>query len=175
MKTKIHFAVMLLGIVGAGCAITLETVFIPTDSSGWKFGSGSDRKGRTIAEYVPSNESINNWSKLLTIQFLEGERSSPFAVMEAIRSRIQARCPGTAWNVIRQETSSVLYEWRISDCPGNTDQHEIARLLKGNDGIHRIAYVAKVPNIAAAERERWLNALSDAYVEKGGQRVVLDP
>lgn len=175
MKTKIHLAAALLGIVICGCATTIETAFVPGDSSGWKLGYGSDRRGRTIAEYVPHHESIDNWSRLLTIQFLEGERSSPLAVMERLRSRIQTRCPGASWSVIRQETSSVLYEWKISGCPGNPDQNEIARLLRGNDGVHRIAYVEKVLNMATAERDKWVNAFSNAYVVKGGQRVVLAP
>lgn len=175
MKTRKQVAVALLGIVISGCATTIETAFVPGDSSGWKLGHGSDRRGRTIAEYVPHYESINNWSKLLTIQFLEGERSPPLAVMERLRSRIQTRCPGAFWSIIRQEPSSVLYEWKISGCPGNPDQNEIARLLRGNDGVHRIAYVEKVPNMTAAERDKWINAFSDAYVVKGGQRVVLAP
>lgn len=145
------------------------------DSSDWKLGSGSDRKGRTIAEYVPSSESINNWSKLLTIQFLEGEQSSPLAVMDEVKSKMQARCPDVAWNIIHQQPSDVLYEWKISGCSGNPDQHEIARLLTGSDGVHRIAYVEKVLSIAPVERDKWIRAFSDAYVEKGGQRVVLAP
>lgn len=173
MKAKIAVVLLFLSIVLAGCATSLETVFIPGDSSGWKFGSGSDRKGQTLVEYVPRDESINNWSKLLTIQFLEDAQSTPGALMEAARTRMQARCPNVSWNVIREDTTSVLYEWKISGCSGNPDQNEIARLLKGNDGVHRIAYVEKTSNITAPEREKWIKAFSDAYVEKDGQRVVL--
>lgn len=172
MKIKIRFAVALFVVVVSGCT-SLETVFIPGDSSDWKLGSGSNRKGQTFVEYVPRNESINNWSRLLTIQFLEGDPSTPLSSMEAVRSRMQARCPGVSWNIIHQDASSVLYEWKISGCAGNPDQHEIARLLRGNDGIHRIAYVEKTSSIPSAQRERWVKAFLNAYVEKDGQRVTL--
>jgi hypothetical protein len=157
-----------------GCSTTLETVAVPTDSSGWKLGAGSDRKGRTIAEFVPRNETINNWTRLFTIHFIEGERSPPLEVMRPLQAAMQKRCPGSTWSVLRQDALSVLYEWRISGCGNNPDQHEIARLLKGNDGVHRVAYVQK-PIIPEDERAKWLKALSEAYVEKAGKRVVVAP
>ncbi len=163
--------VALLG----GCATALESVYIPADSSGWKLGYGSDRRGQTIAEYVPSNESINNWTKLLTIQFLEGENRSPSAVMDDLKSRMQSRCPGSYWSVISQDSVSILYEWNIKGCSPNPDQHEIARLLKGNDGVHRIAYVEKTSAMNQAIREKWIASFKEAYVEKGGKKVVLVP
>jgi len=165
------FAVMLF----AGCATTLESVYVPGDSSGWKMGFGSDRRGQTIAEYVPANESINNWSKLLTIQFLEGERRSPPIVMEDLKRSMQTRCPGSFWNIIQQDSASVLYEWKIADCANNADQHELARLLKGNDGVHRIAYTEKTKAISSVVRDKWINALTGAYVVKGSKKVALTP
>jgi hypothetical protein len=166
--------VALVCLVLAGCSTTLETVFVRADSSGWKLGAGSDRPGQTIAEYVPRGESINNWTQLLSIQFLEGETSRPREVMRKLQTLMQTRCPGSMWDVVHEDSASVLYEWRITKCGASADQHEVARLLKGNDGVHRVAYVQK-PSIPVDERARWIKALSDAYVEKAGQRVVVAP
>jgi hypothetical protein len=95
--------------------------------------------------------------------------------MKKLQAMMQTRCPGSMWNIIRQDPVSVLYEWKISRCGNNPDQHEVARLLKGNDGVHRVAYVEKVNSLPASERERWIKVFSDAYVEKGGQKVVIAP
>ena len=159
----------------SGCATSLESVYVPADSLGWKLGSSSDRRGQTIAEYVPSNESINNWSKLLTIQFLEGERRNPTAVMEDLKALMKARCPNSYWGVIAQNSTSTLYEWKITNCSANPDQHEIARLLRGNDGEHRIAYTEKTNAMNPATREKWIASFKEAYVLKGGKKVVLAP
>jgi hypothetical protein len=43
------------------------------------------------------------------------------------------------------------------------DQIEIARLLGGNDGVHRVAFVRKGLDFAPGEREKWLEAFSKAY------------
>lgn len=96
-------------------------------------------------------------------------------VMEDIKASMQARCPGSFWNIINQDSASVMYEWKIVDCASNPDQHEIARLLKGNDGVHRIAYTEKTKALSSVVRDKWINALTDAYVEKGGKKVVLTP
>jgi hypothetical protein len=162
-------------LLTTNCANTIETVYIPSDSSGWKFGSGSDRRNHTIAEFVPSDESIDNWTRLLTIQFIEGESRSPQSLMDVLKSTMLERCPGSYWEVISQDSLSTLYEWKITNCSDNPDQHEIARLLRGNDGLHRIAYTEKTSEMDAATHEIWISTFKDAYVEKGGKKVVIVP
>jgi len=159
----------------AACATTLETVYVPADIRGWKLGYGSNRPGATIKEFIPASETISDWSRMVTIQFLEREQRSPSVLMQDLEARMRARCPSAKWAVISQDATSITYEWALSGCPGQSDQHEMARLLKGNDGVHRVAYVRKVPQLDSSDRDTWLKALANAYVEKGGQRVVVAP
>jgi len=160
----------------AGCAgIPLETVSVPAQSDGWKMGYGNERRGRTILELIPTNESISSWSRMLTIQFLEGMRQPPRAVMTSLEAEMRSRCPNALWNVIAEDATSITYQWSISNCGGQPDQIELARLLKGNDGVHRVAYVRKGTAFDPSERETWLTALSNAYVTKDGKRVVVAP
>jgi hypothetical protein len=112
---------------------------------------------------------------MFTIQFLEGTRDSPHAVMNTLKAQMLARCPNARWNVLAEDASSVTYRWSISNCPGQSDQMELARLLQGNDGVHRIAYVHKGSAFAPGESEPWLTAFANAYVEKNGARVVVAP
>lgn len=163
------FLVLLL----SSCATTLETVYIPAENAGWKQGYAVNKSGVTLIEYIPANESIENWSRIFTIQFLQGMRESTSTTAKTLRSIMLKNCPNTQWEVITEESLSVTYERKTLACKGG-DEYEIARLLKGNDGIHRISYTAKNP-IPEAERNKWLKALAEAYVEKGGQRVIVNP
>jgi hypothetical protein len=169
-----HAAIACLLVIGA-CATTLETVYVPADNRGWKVGSGSNRPGATLVEFVPTTESIGNWSRMFTIQFLEGEKRTPNTVMKALETQMRARCPNAKWGVVSEDSTSVTYEWAISGCSGHPDQHEVSRLLKGNDGVHRIAYVRKTNQLEGNERDTWLKAFANAYVEKGGKRVAVAP
>jgi hypothetical protein len=170
---------LLLALVVAlvGCATPLETasLHVPDSVGKWKTGGGSERRGRTLAEFVPQDESIDNWSRLLTVQFIEQKGVSPLECMDRLRATMQSRCPGSSWQIIQQDSASVLYEWSIARCGSNPDQHEIARLLKGNDGIQRIAFTRKNAELEPSEREQWIRIFSEAYVVKDGQRVVVAP
>ncbi|MEQ1935077.1 MAG: hypothetical protein ABL962_14555 [Fimbriimonadaceae bacterium] len=170
-----HTVIVGLLILLSACATTLETVYVPAENRGWKVGSGSNQPGATLVEFIPTAESIGNWSRMFTIQFLEGGKRSPRAVMKVLESQMRARCPGSKWGVVNEDPASVTYEWSLSGCAGHPDQHEVARLLKGNDGVHRIAYVRKTAQLDDTERNTWLKAFANAYVEKGGQKVVVAP
>ena len=157
----------------SGCATMLETVYVPAENTGWKQGYGVNKPGVTLIEYIPTNESIDNWSRIFTIQFLEGMRDSTSSTVKTLQSIMLGNCSNTKWDVITEESLSVTYERSTLNCKGG-NEYEVARLLKGNDGIHRISYTAKSP-IPETERNKWLKAFSEAYVEKGGQRVIVNP
>jgi len=84
---------------------------------------------------------------------------------------MKSHCPNAKWNVLAQDPYLLIMNGQLKIAMDRSDQKEIARLLKGNDGIHRIAYVRKVPKLEDAEREVWLKAFSEAYVENDGRLV----
>jgi hypothetical protein len=171
-------SVLVCCVVAAGCAgIAIETTYIPAPTSGWKVGHARDEgwfgKGN-IVELVPENESINSWTKLITIQFFERSKVLPRAAMEGVHQHILQACHGNVgWEVIKEDETSILYEWRGQDCTTGGTQHEISKYLKGNAGLHRAAYTEKVSQMDKETHDRWVGYLSNAYVEKGGKRVVI--
>lgn len=162
---------MVLALVG--CASTLETVYVPAENKGWKVGSGTNRPGETFVEFIPTEESTSNWSRMFSIQFLEGKRDSPQRVMDTLQTRMRAHCPEAQWATISENATSVTYQWSVLNCAGQMDQIEIARVLSGNAGVHRIAFVRKGTSFAPGEKEKWLDAFSRAYVLKDGRPVVV--
>lgn len=70
--------------------------------------------------------------------------------------------------------------WRGSEfmkpsgkCTNHATQSEIVKLIKGNDGIHRIAFTQKTKKITGDFRKHWLASLKKAYVTKGGARITI--
>ena len=173
MKTnpRIILGAAITMVVVSSCAVTLETIAVPAEQSSWQLAYGINRQRATMKEFVAPGETLSNWSRMLTIQFLEGERASPRQVVERARKNMQAECPGAELTVISEDALSVTYEWWTGTCTRETSQHEVARLIRGNDGVHRVAYVRKVPRLETQEREKWLQILSEAYVIKGERRV----
>ena len=169
--------------LGSACASTpLESVFVPNPNNDLKVVYAHDQPGvGTITEYVPANEELANWRHLLTIQFLEGDRRTPEVLVAALEKQAGQHGGTLEWAILDRDAHSVLYEWSLSDCPKQgaayQDQCELARVLRGNDGLHRIAYTERARSMDAASRAHYLEAFRAATVIKGpeGTPVVVAP
>ena len=162
-----------------GClSAPLETTVVPVDLQGWE-GRGVDLgRGRgTITELHPPGESLDDWTQLVTLQFLEGSERSPREAMDVLRSAMQARASAdvsVTWRVLDETDTSITYEWSIAGSREHADQVELARLLEGQDGLHRVAFAKHGVAFSAEERARWRAALAGAEVVKEGEPVALD-
>jgi hypothetical protein len=147
-----------------------------------KVGHELDVPGRgAIVEYVPLDEEIGSWKHLVTIQFLEGQRRTPEVVASGLAQQMRGHGGTLHWNVLERDANPVLYEWSLLDCPKKgeayRDQCELARFLRGNDGLHRVAYTERARSMDPARRAHYLGAFQKAYVVKGENRqpIVLAP
>lgn len=171
----------------SGCSALrtpIETVYIPEQSlSGWKVGYANNNKNETVVEFIPAEETIENWSRMYTIQFMEGIKMPPEAYANYMLGFIHQLCQEVASKEIERNKTSLLFEWEAYDCEtpstwtdytgANGTQHEIARILVGNDGLHRIAYTQKNEAIPETTRATMIKSMQSAYVEKNREPVVL--
>lgn len=156
----------------SGCAATPETVLLPMDTSGWSTGSRSFQAGVLVLEFVPTNESIDKWTRMVTLQSLQGERRSPHEFVKELESRMRARCPNVTWRTIKQDPVSVTYEWAFSKCPWYPDQHEVARLLRGRAAIHRVSFTQKGSHFDVDARDSWVATFDKASIVDSQVTVV---
>lgn len=139
----------------------------------WTFASESEDKKQRIVEFVPAGQKIEAWTELLTMQTLKKPRKPPAIDGLAASSyeNLVKQCPGkVTWNVIARDmptaggAESMLYEWAVTDCPPEADQHEVARILYGKFNIFRIAYVAKTSSLVQEKRDKWIAELTTAQI-----------
>lgn len=179
MRFQASLTLIVFACALAACAsIPLETIYAPIDASGWTVAYATDTLGMSnIVERIPDGQTLDNWAEMITIQFFEGERRTPQDFVTGLESQMKQRCPSVEWSVIETDRTGVLYEWRLDRCSEQQDQHELSRLLRGNDGLHRIAYVEKVRRLSNDTRDTWIANLRSAYLVKGnsGTRVILEP
>jgi len=60
-----------------------------------------------------------------------------------------------------------------SKCSKLVTQSEVVRFIRGNDGLHRVAFTQRTNKINGGFRQKWLASLTKAYVKKGGERVIV--
>ena len=163
-----------LALVLAACGSPpKELAYLPRTENEWTtraFDRSPDGAG-IVSESVPADESFELWTRMVTIQFLEGSEATPHELMDRILARHSARCPELVSNLIREDELGVIYEWRIDACPAAPDQHEVARVFTGEEGLHRVAYVQKGPVMPDEVRAEWIERLSEVILVKGGELV----
>ena len=155
-----------------GQPLPIEVVSIPLsfdETQKWKFAyTQGTPNGDSVFEWIPVDDTIDNWSELIQIQFF----ASPFPgniapLAPEFVSRfvgfLKKQFPSVKTSIISQKDDDVLFEWILPQKEGNEPaQAEIVRVITTQKGIHRIAFTQKTSALDPAVRERWIKRLSDA-------------
>lgn len=150
-------------------AYAAEAVRPVFDERSWKLGWSQNKDGGVFEEYVLDGESVENWSELVSIQFFPGlEEKTNLDIFEAAQKRNAALvCPSIKWEPIYQAEDERIWKWSITECPGQPDQSEIARLKRTDEGFHVWHYAIKKSPIPLEKEEIWLEKLKAFKVVKG--------
>jgi hypothetical protein len=123
----------------------------------------TDAKGDTylVKNYLPKGASTTNWNELITYMNTVKPDESVADFMNRQKSILEQKCPGTAWQVLSQADSEIVYESKVHNCPAIGDQDEIVRVIYGDTAMFRISYTAKSADITAAKRAEAIKLLSE--------------
>lgn len=158
----------LVGLFGALCADTVPVLDIPFDKDGrqWKEGFQQTFPDKSIIEYVLSNESVANWSELVTVQMFSDVPDNAEAFynrfMELLKQNVGANLQT---KVLSKEPDSVLGEWWIKGL-GQSDQHEIVRVFKTGNDIVVAHYVVKNLDEMPKHKAIWEEILKNLKVKQ---------
>ena len=141
------------------------------DGRTWVLGYTQDLGVKALSEFVLPGETVENWTELVTVQSWNKQRSNfppPETAMNLKKEQLMRICPTIRWNVIERREGSLLYEWRIENCPPQPDQLEIARWFEGKWNRFRLAYAAKGKEFPPGKRAELIKWLSQAKaIDKG--------
>ena len=179
MPTRpLPLAILLLGlsVAAAGCqgkyppgAIVGERgeyLKPKLDQREWKTVNQREAKNTSVTETVPKGQSRAKWTESLGGGFRSYALHADVGLeAQRLREGLTDRCPGHQWFVHRNSPADTVVEWRIENCPGQSDQTEIRRYVAGRTGVYSIAYVKKGPALTWDERQRWITLLSQATLE----------
>lgn len=182
MRTAARALSAMTIAVLAGCATAGAGTYAPQrvelrlDPAEWTLARRTGDAGLSVAEYVAPGESIERWTRFVSVQtFADARVPYPGArwAMSECRALLLARCPGAAWTVLRDSDRDALYEWKVAGCTAEPDQHEVGRVMNGRGTWARITFSVK-GEMDAATREEWLRRLGGARLV-GGTRLAADP
>jgi len=147
-----------------------KSIIIPgDDSADWVFsykvmlGDGS-----TIYEWVPTGETVDDWTKLIQVQFipLEGQKIDAKDFGDAFVKSLKEMVPEANASMTSTSKDRVFVEWIVpKDTKDQQAQDELAQFISTPDGIYRVAYTEKVPAIDPQVKQKWTERLSNVKVQ----------
>jgi hypothetical protein len=109
----------------------------------FKIGYQSTHDNRTMTEMVPTGESVEDWTQMLTVQVYRHATVNSATFLAGVGKRYIDACPGaTAKGIYTGTTNSYMVSMLVLKCPKNpaTQKPETTafRVIKGNDALYSV-------------------------------------
>lgn len=153
MRTIIAF--MSLALYAGAATAQAERVALPA-LPGFVVGHQLERGGNAIVEHIPRGETVQAWTRMVTVQRFGGvaSRISPQTLLQNMIRGLANGCPGARTSPIQPQAVSgrTAAQFR-ADCPRNPQtrlpETFIARAIAGQSDLH-VVQVAfrRVPTAA---------------------------
>lgn len=118
-----------------------------------------------LTRFVIEGESADDWIEAFEVLDTL-RRNAPKTVngwYEQFRQKGEQHCPGSEWNVIAQDSDSLTFERRTSDCGPFAEQHALYRVIYGNDEVFTLIATRK-GSMDDETRSSWLAVLASATI-----------
>jgi len=153
MRRPLHLiicAALALASPALGAGLRDENVLTPIPT-GFKLGDSVNQGAMTMAEYVPTRETVDHWSTMITVQIFHGQgRRDPDGFASNLGDHWKGACPnGTAVPVTRgAENGYPIAVWSY-ECPLNPATHKPEsmwiKVVSGADSLYAVQYADRQP------------------------------
>jgi hypothetical protein len=114
--------------------------------AGFKIGFQAVKGPMTIAEYVPTAETVQDWSQMVTVQvFHNAPGADPDGLAGGVKGGWMGACPGSDVRKIKDGTENgyrfSLWLFMCAQNPGTgKPENMFAKIISGNDSLHSVQY-----------------------------------
>jgi hypothetical protein len=154
MKPQRVFTVCLLTALAlaasAGAAIQDENILLPLPP-GFKLANRQETSEKMLAEFVPSDETVDHWSKMITERIFRSRNLSDAETYQStMLSEWKGACPGgdgRQLSNVKENGYGVSY-WSFN-CPlnpkTNLSESMIRKVVVGKDAMYEVQYAFRKP------------------------------
>lgn len=159
--------VLLLPTHAARAELGGETLLVAMPP-GYKIGYRVERGNMVMSEMVPTGETVENWTEMVTVQVFHGLKAQPEKFRDTLQQRWVAACPGGNGTTVTSanENGYPVLVWRL-DCPENpqTGKPEITwfKAIAGKDSFYLVQKAFKFTP-SQQQTERWTAYLNSVAV-----------
>jgi hypothetical protein len=139
-------AVVLLGWSVAAAfgqsSIDSESLLVSPPKD-FKIGFQSNRNNSSMTEWVPTSETVEDWTQMLTVQVYRGATVEAAAFLQGVGRRYMDACPGTtAKGIFTGQVNGYVVSMLLLKCPNNPSigkpETTAFRVIKGKDALYSV-------------------------------------
>lgn len=135
----------------------------------WKEITHYVNKEEGTIEVIPLNQTIQNWSALIAIQYMDSSNwdkavCSLDVILDYLRKEFLSSYPEetVTWQILEKDEKGVIYEWMLhKPHKGTPIQHEVSRAFFTPSGFHRVGITRKNRHMNPEERTTWIKLLRE--------------
>lgn len=166
-SSTIAFAVLLCLGATAHAQLKNENLLVGMPQ-GFKVGFNESRNGMNMQEWVPANETVQNWSEMVTVQvFLNRKDLDPAQFLATMEKQWAGACKGsTATPTVTGKTNGYTSATTLLRCPllaaSGKPETTMMKAIKGNDSFYLVQRAVRdLPTPAQLERtKQYLDGVS---------------
>lgn len=136
---------MVASTRSAGAALHDENVLAPVPKD-FKLGFATDKGRMTISEFVPQNETVEDWSRMITLQIFHGlGNADPDNFVRSMKERWKSECAGgDAQRVDAASDNRYMFSEWVFLCPLNPKtkkpENMWIKVISGKDALYSVQY-----------------------------------
>lgn len=136
--------------------------------SGFKIDYEAEQNNMLISEMVPQNESVNDWTTLVTVQIFPGLNTTPEQYQDSLTQSWFSACPGSGSFPVADgaENGYEFVLWQLF-CPLNPSTQKVEytylKAIQGNDSFY-LVQVAFRYEPTDEDVTQWMSYLRKAQV-----------
>ncbi len=113
----------------------------------FKIGFQWSHDNRSMTEFVPSSETVDDWSEILTVQIYRHATVDAATVLQGVGKRYTDACPGTTaekGGLFTGTVNGYVVSMLLLKCPRNPSSGKpettAFRVIKGNDALYSVQH-----------------------------------
>ncbi|WP_145352305.1 tetratricopeptide repeat protein [Roseimaritima multifibrata] len=148
-----------------------EIVSVDLDGRGWRCGIRNKADGQVTARYYLPGEMISNWTEQVEVQRILGAANIGTSKEIAAKfvAQVKAAQPKMEHQILDVQDDSVIVALELPGSPQFAKRHQLVRLFRADNDVHRLAYSVKVDQPSEETQKKWLAIMKAAKLERVGE------
>lgn len=135
----------------------------------WKELTYSISFDNHMMEFIPKDQDVTNWTKLICIQQNKRSAAQRKESLENFLKRVKKELEVSSkpdqlhWNPLLESKNDIMYEWILYSSKNKTVlEHEISRHIFTKNHHYKIGYVQRNEKINEETKQKWIKILKDS-------------